>query len=578
MLKIVAITATTSGCGRSTLALNYAAAYSWNRDQHVLVLDLSFGDPKTQWMASKYGIGSHNAASFVNPSVSLQNLLRGCVNIPTSKNGSVRILPAPLTLSMLTGEFDDVQSREELMNLQSRVASLEKTEIALLILIIPPYLLESYLALNYMSICDVVLIVTTENPAHLVAAGRSGLKELFCCINARTGIIINFFVPPNLPSPQVLEEREIKVEKSLNAPVITCFPFLLELVRFPVDGIEYIERNHEGTPWNEFHEVANHLESSVNNLIHSSIPPQPRTEVTVRPVALFVAEAISGRTIFSYFFGRSKQNPALVTASMVGVANIVSESAGRAGELRLIDNGNMKILVQRGRKGTMGILYCTQTDTQLQEAFERFILNFEEDYPKEIAVLKRTGILSELKGINQLIEKRFSYFQLHVMTAKPELGELIEKFAENQGIEDPDTAFRVFLEKKQPEEVIKLLEYEFTVPHSHERHKLLVETGIRPTPQRIKELENEIGYFCQCWLESEIRPLDIFALLSLPENLQGTAKAILRLGVEEITPELIAKEINSSSEDELSHLEDLIALGFLKKGKKGTFQSAGTVM
>ncbi|MFX0117219.1 MAG: hypothetical protein ACFFB3_21920, partial [Candidatus Hodarchaeota archaeon] len=355
MLKIVAVTAATSGCGRSTLALNYAAAVSWNRDQDALVLDLSYGDPKIQWMAAKYGVGSHDAASFVNPSISLEALLQGAITIPTSKNRSVKILPAPSALSMLAGEFDDARSREELLNLQARIGSLEKTQIALLVLVIPPYLLESYLALNYISLCDVVLIVTTEHPTHLVAAGRIGLKELFCCVNARTGVILNFFIPPSLPSPQAQEERETVVEKRLSAPVIACFPFFWEVMRFPSEGIEFIERHNGGIPWTDLLEAINHLESSVNDLMHSTIPPQPRTEVTVRPVALFVAEAISGRTIFSHFFGRSEQNPALVTASMVGVANIVSESAGRAGELRLIDNGNMKILVQRGRRGTMGI-------------------------------------------------------------------------------------------------------------------------------------------------------------------------------------------------------------------------------
>ncbi|MFX0116300.1 MAG: hypothetical protein ACFFB3_17250, partial [Candidatus Hodarchaeota archaeon] len=274
-------------------------------------------------------------------------------------------------------------------------------------------------------------------------------------------------------------------------------------------------------------------------------------------------------------FGRSEQNPALVTASMVGVANIVSESAGRAGELRLIDNGNMKILVQRGRRGTMGILYCTQTNSLLQDSFERFILDFEEDYQKEIAVLKRKGIVTELQGIKKLIEKRFGHFELHVITAKPELCEIIDEFAKDRGIEDPDVAFREFLMQDLPEETIRLLEYEFTVPHAHERHKALAEADIRPTPQRIKELEEEIGYFCQCWLESEIRPLDIFALLSLPENLQETAKALLRTGVEEIKPAIVAKETGRSQETELAHLEELVVLGFLKKGTNGLFLGAG---
>ncbi|MFW9917155.1 MAG: hypothetical protein ACFFGZ_16230 [Candidatus Thorarchaeota archaeon] len=573
-MKIVAIIATTSGCGRSTLALNYAMAYSWNREQDALVLDLGYGDPKVQWMAAKYGVGNLDASSFVNSSISDENLLQGAIFIPTCENKGVRILPAPPTLSMLAGEFDDVKSREELLNLQSRVATLEKSDIGLLLLVIPPYLLESYLALNYMSLCDAVLIVTTENPAHLVSTGRAGLKELFCCINARTGILINFFIPPSVPSPQNLEAREIKVERRLNAPVIACFPFLWEFIHFPVDGIEYVEKLDQETTWKEFFEVINHVESAVYDLLYSSTPPQPRTEVAVRPAALFVAEAISGRTIFSHFFGQSVQNPALVTASMVGVANIVSESAGRIGELRLIDNGNMKILVQRGRQGTMGILYCSQTNTQLQESFERFILEFEEGYGKEISVLKRTGIVKELKKVEKLVEKRFSEFTLRVTAAKPELSDLIEEFAKEREIDDPEAAFQEFLGQNLPSETIKLLEYEFTVPHAHERHILLAEAGIRPSKQRIKELENEIGYVCQCWLQAELRPLDIFALLSLPDNLQGTAKTILRLGIDEITSKAIAQETGRSEGIEQSNLEELVTMGFLRKGKGKTFLTA----
>lgn len=573
-MKIVAIIATTGGCGRSTLALNYAVAYSWNRDQDALVLDLSYGDPKIQWMAAKYGVGNQDASSFVNSSVNDESLLQGAIFIPTSENRSVRILPAPSTLSMLAGEFDDTRSREELLNLQARVVNLEKSDIGLLLLVIPPYLLESYLALNYMSLCDAVLIVTTENPAHLVATGRAGLKELFCCINARTGILINFFIPPSLPSPQNLEEREIRVERLLNAPVIACFPFLWEFIRFPVDGIEYVEKLPQETIWKEFFEVINHVESSVYDLLYSSTPPQPRTDVAVRPAALFVAEALSGRTIFSHFFGQSMQNPALVTASMVGVANIVSESAGRIGELRLIDNGNMKILVQRGRRGTMGILYCSQTNTQLQESFERFILEFEEGYGKEISVLKRTGIITELKGVEKLVEKRFSEFALHVIAARPELSNLIEEFAKEREIDDPDVAFQEFLAQNLPSETINLLEYEFTIPHAHERHILLAEVGIRPDKQRIKELENETGHFCECWLQSELHPLDIFALLSLPDNLQETAKAILRLGIDEITPEAIVKETGRPARTEQPNLEELVVLGFLRKGKNKIFLTA----
>ena len=579
-MKIVEITAMVSGCGRSTLALNFAAASSWKRGKDVLLLDLSYGDPKIRSAISKYGFGVHDTSSFVNLSVSLKDLIGGAIRIPTSKQGSVLILPAPSKLSMLESEFNDTRSREELLNLQTRVDELKEANIDLLVLTVPPYLLDSYLALNYLSLCDAVIIITTENPTHLRAAGRSRLKELFCCMNTRTGVIVNFFVPPSLPSTQMLEEREARIEKSLDAPVISSFPFIPEFIRFPIEGIAYIERHERIPPWNELLEVTDRLESSIHDLIHSSIPPQPRTQVAVRPVALFVAEAISGRTIFSHFFGRSEQNPALVTASMVGVANIVSESAGRTGELRMIDNGNMKILVKRGRHRTMGILYCSQSNNQLLETFEGFIKDFEDRFRKQISVLKRTGIVNELLNVKSLVEERFRDFEFHSTAVRPELVEIIEEFARERGIDDPESAFQAFIKQDLTDTTRELLEYEYTDPSAHERHKLLAEASIRPSPPRIKELEESTGHFCRCWLKAEIRPLDIFAVLSLPEHLHETARSLLRLsaaGIEEITPELSAKETSSSPEEELAHLEELAIFGYLRKEEEKIFSGAGAL-
>lgn len=65
----------------------------------------------------------------------------------------------------------------------------------------------------------------------------------------------------------------------------------------------------------------------------------------------------------------------------------------------------------------------------------------------------------------------------------------------------------------------------------------------------------------------ESLPLDAAALLSLPDHLRKTAMAICALG--EATAEDVAKETGRARAAESDYLNQLVALGYLKKERRG---------
>lgn len=60
-------------------------------------------------------------------------------------------------------------------------------------------------------------------------------------------------------------------------------------------------------------------------------------------------------------------------------------------------------------------------------------------------------------------------------------------------------------------------------------------------------------------------PLDVVAILALPENLRKTALAIHRLG--RATAMMIARETRGESDVERMHLEQLVEMGYLSREK-----------
>lgn len=61
-------------------------------------------------------------------------------------------------------------------------------------------------------------------------------------------------------------------------------------------------------------------------------------------------------------------------------------------------------------------------------------------------------------------------------------------------------------------------------------------------------------------------PLDVVAILALPENLRKTALAIHRLG--RATAMMIAQETRRESDVERMHLEQLVDMGYLSRERR----------
>ncbi len=553
--KIISIYSRTSGCGKKTIALNVFLSHAYlNPGSRILMVDFSFTE-KLRYTLLAYGKSQFTSSDFISE-ISDDILVDEAVTIFEDKNeGSfLRVLPSagcPINDPQLNEKF------------RYRSNSLFfKDTIDLLVFIVPSSLEENSISMSAILISDVVWTISTEKYP-TINLTKSSIQNFFTFLTKPSLLILNMIQPPIVLSQY---EQFIKnFETKLRHPIFYSIPWSNELNGFSDRGVFMIEN-----PESHVNEIFNDFSLKYIQSAEKGIFTEQTDESEAPPIALFITGISSGSTMYYYFFGKSEdemKNPALITAAMTSIAHMVSETAGRRGDLRYIDNGNIKIIQRKGKK-VVGILYSPTMNESLTDLLFDFIKNFELEYDDAINDFNNTGRLGGFKGANKLTESIFENYIFDITTVSDTLRNKILSYGGEKDLlrGDPEELFKEFVEKNLSDsEIQELLFYEFTTSHNT-RHDFLLELGINPRKNRQKLEEKTGRKICECTEPPkyiQIQAFDTLGMLSLPEELRPTVRALFSSNI--LSPETAAKITKRSNEVELQSLEELRKLGYVKR-------------
>lgn len=553
--KVISIYSRTPSCGKKTIALNFFLAYAHSRPGfRILVVDFSRTE-KLRYSLFKYGKSHFTSAEFLSE-ISENTLVSESLSIfeDEDKGSFVRVLPSsgvPITQ----------------INLQERIkyrvnALFFKDTIDLLAFILPVSLDEKSITTAAILQSEMVWIISSEKyPTFNLT--KSVIQNFLSFLTTPTLVIMNMIKPPVVFGK--LDQKLEQMESKLKHPIFYTIPWISELNEFSDQGIYNLELPHSNV--NEtFQDLSNRFQDFTEKEESGRIIDD--TEAS--PIALFITDLESGSTMYYYFFGKAEdemKNPVLITAALTSIAHMVSETAGRRGDLRYIDNGNMKI-VQRKGKRVIGILYSPVMNDTLAELLFRVIKQFEKEFNEAIITFSKTGSTGGFAGATNIVEEIFEPFVFDIETVKEQLRQNILAYGSEMDLlrGDPEKLFHNYVQEKFSDSQVKdLLLFEFTTAHNS-RHEYLLELGINPRPER-RRLEKETGKeICTCTEPPkyiQIQPFDTLGILDLPEKLRPTIRALLTSKV--LSPET-STEITKRDQDlELECLEELRKRGYVKR-------------
>ncbi|MHA2096660.1 MAG: hypothetical protein ACW98F_18750, partial [Candidatus Hodarchaeales archaeon] len=368
--------------------------------------------------------------------------------------------------------------------------------------------------------------------------------------------------------PMILEKVDTflkKLENKVRGPIFYVIPWIQDIHDFTDQGVFGLETPHSGVN-NIFHDYISKLRVAVEIRNLGSLEPKSITF----PQALFMTDRYSGSTMYYHFFEKAQnemKNPALITAALSSIAHMISETAGKRGDLLGIDNGNSYIDFQYG-KNIIGILYSTKEDKTLSNLLLEFTGRFEEEFQEALVDFSNTGKIGGFAPATTLVNTVFEDWIFEIITVNSQLRENILNFRENsqQLRIDPEETFQNYVtENIADTDVHDLLFYEFTTSHN-QRHEFLLNLGINPLYKK-QSIEEEIGNsLCSCTEPPkyvQIQGFDALGLLDLPEKFRPTAQAFFTSKT--LTPESASKITFRDQSTELEVLEELTRLGFVRK-------------
>ncbi|NHJ01937.1 MAG: hypothetical protein EAX86_07310 [Candidatus Heimdallarchaeota archaeon] len=553
--KIISIYSRTSGCGKKTIALNVFTSYARsNPGSRILIVDFSITE-KLRYSLLSYGKSHFTSSDFIRE-ISDDILVEEALVIfeDANEDSFLRVLPSSGCAIPDTDLHEKIRYRTNSLFF--------KDTINLLVFILPSSLEDKSISMSAILNSDIVWTISTEKYPTLNLT-KSTIKNFFTFLTKPSLLILNMIRPPIVFNQydQYIESLETK----LRHPVFYSIPWSNELNEFPDKGVFVIEN-----PESRFNDIFDDLSNKYYQSAEKGTFIEQVDESEAPPIALFITGISSGSTMYYYFFGKSEdemKNPALITAAMASIALMVSETAGRRGDLRYIDNGNIKIIQRKGKK-VVGILYSPTMNESLTDMLFNFIKKFELEYNDAINDFGNTGRLGGFKGANKLVEEIFESFIFDITTVSDSLRSKILSYGGEKDLlrGDPEELFKDFVRKNyQNPEVQELLFFEFTTPHNA-RHDFLREVGINPRAKR-RSLEEKIGKkICDCTEPPkyiQIQAFDTLGMLSLPEELRPTVRALFTSNI--LSPETAAKITKRDHEIEQQSLEQLRKLGYVKR-------------
>ncbi|WP_455140223.1 hypothetical protein [Candidatus Hodarchaeum mangrovi] len=553
--KVISIYSRTSSCGKKTIALNVFLSYvKINPGMRVLIVD--FLDPETlRYSLNKYGKSSFTSTDFLSE-ISDDILVNEALSIfeDQDQGSFLRILPSSGCLITLPDQKKRLEYRKN--------ALFFRNTIDLLIFLLPVSIEENSISMNAILESDMIWIMTTEKYPE-VSLTRSAIQNFFNFLTKPTLLLFNKIKPPLLLTK--LDRFREDLEKKIRQPIWYLIPWLEELNNFSNEGIFQIE-NPDST--------VNEIFKEINDLFQeftasSRVQPDIKRDGEESPIALFFTDTVSGATMYYYFFGKAEdemKNPALITAAMMSIAQMVSETAGRRGDLHFIDNGNVKIYLRKG-KMVLGILYTPIENDQLVTLLSDCIQKFEKEFKDSIIDFSKTGRIGGFSKARELVEQIFEFYIFDIHTVSENLRTKILSYGTQKDLlhGDPEELFKEFAKNSLENEDIRfLLMLEFTSTHNA-RHNFLLELGLNPHKFK-NQIEAKTGnLLCSCTRPPEyvqIQAYDALAILSLPEKLKPTARALFTSNV--LSPETAAKITKRDEIIELQCLEELRKLGYVR--------------
>ncbi|MHA1995628.1 MAG: hypothetical protein ACW97Z_13870 [Candidatus Hodarchaeales archaeon] len=553
--KVISIYSRTSSVGKQTLALNVFLSYiKSNPGTRILIVDFSLTE-KLRYSLSKYGKSHFNSTEFISE-ISDDILVKESLLLheEESQGSFVRVLPSAgcqLNESGLPGKI------------RHRVNSLFfKDIIDILVFIIPTTLEEKSISMATLLESEMVWFISTDKYPSINLT-RSSIQNFFHFLTVPTLLIVNMVHPP-----MILEKVDIflkKIENKVRGPVFYVIPWIQDIHDFTDLGVFSLE-NPNSNVNGIYLDFIEKLKSAVEIRNLGSIEPKSITS----PQALFMTDRYSGSTMYYHFFGKAQdemKNPALITAALSSIAHMISETAGKRGDLLGIDNGNSYIDFQYG-KNIIGILYSTKENKTLSSLLLTFTTRFEDEFQETIQDFSNTGRIGGFTKAKALVTKVFEDWIFEINTVNPQLRENILNFQENsqQLRVDPEETFQNYVTENIADiNIHNLLYYEFTTSHN-QRHEFLLNLGINPRQKKMI-IEEEIGSsLCSCTEPPkyvQIQGFDALGLLDLPEKLRPTARALF--ASKTLTPESASKITFRDQSTELEVLEELTRLGYLRK-------------
>ena len=554
--KVISIYSRTPNCGKKTIALNFFLAYTRsNPGQRVLIVDFSTTE-KLRYSLLRYGKPHFTSMDFLGE-ISEDILVNEALTIFNDENeGSfLRVLPSAGCSINRPNLKDQVKYRIKSLFF--------KDTIDLLIFILPVGLEENSIAMTAILQSEMVWIISLEKYPTLNLT-KSTIQNFLTFLTAPTFLIMNMIQPPmDLGKYQEMVKN---FEKKLGHPIFYCLSWLPEINNFSDNGILGLE-----VPNSKINELFIDLSNNFKEVLETGSFRREINEAEAPPpIAVFITERDSGSTMYYYFFGKSEdemKNPVLITAALTSIAHMVSETAGRRGDLRYIDNGTMKI-VQRKGKHVIGILYTPVMSKTLTDLLFQVIQRFEKEFDKEIKEFTQTGRISRFGKAKNIIEEVFETYIFDIETVKEKLRQKILDYISSTDLasNDPEEVFQNFVQENLNDAKIKdLLLYEFTTPHN-QRHDFLLKLGINPR-SKYKILEEETDRkLCKCTEPPkyiQIQAFDTLGILSLPDSLRPTVRALFTSNI--LSPETASKITKRDQDLEHQSLEELRKLGYVKR-------------
>ncbi|MHA2238282.1 MAG: hypothetical protein ACXAB2_07920 [Candidatus Hodarchaeales archaeon] len=553
--KVISIYSRTSNAGKKTLAINtFLSLVKSKPGTRIFIVDFSLTE-KLRYSLSKYGKSHFQSLEFLSE-ISDDILVNESLILYESENKDSFV-------RVLTSAGCQINEENLTSKIKTRVNSLfYKDIIDILVFILPTNLEENTITMGALLESDMVWFISTGKYPSLKLT-KSTVQNFFNYLTVPTILILNMINPPIILNK--IDTFLNTFEDKIRGPVFYWIPWTQDLHEFSDEGVYALEY-----PKSAVNEIFHDFTESFEKAVETGSLGINQPETVISPQALFMADRFSGSTMFYHFFGKAQdemKNPALITAALSGIAHMISETAGRQGDLRGIDNGNSYIDFQYG-ENIIGILYSTGEDLDLSKLLFGFTNRFEKEFTDALKDFTETGRIGGFSNANDLVSEVFDEWIFEINTVSTTLRENIINYqSRSEKIKvDPEEAFQNYVKENISDpKIINLLYYEFTTPHNL-RHEFLLDLGLNPR-HKVRSIEEEMGgKICECTEPPkyvQIQGFDALGLLDLPEKLRPTARALFISKT--LSPEAAAKFTKRSQDIEQEVLEELTKLGYVRK-------------